>query len=76
MRRTLRAGLLASALLITPVAGAATAAAVPLVPQSHPAAERAASADIGLVCTMQYPPTPLCWLSSLSASISGPSTAG
>ncbi|MFI1459325.1 hypothetical protein [Nocardia carnea] len=76
MRRTLRAGLLVAALFTIPVAGAATASAVPLVPQAQPAAEREASEDIGLVCTMQYPPSPLCWLSSLSASISGPSAAG
>lgn len=76
MRRTLRAGLLASALLTIPAAGAATASAVPLVPQTQPAVERPASENIGLVCTMQYPPSPLCWLSSLSASISGPSAAG
>lgn len=72
MRHVLRAGLLVSALLTVPAAGAATAA-VPLVPQSQPAAEQAEPAEVGLVCTMQYPPTPLCLLSSLSASISGPS---
>ncbi|MFI5718084.1 hypothetical protein [Nocardia sp. NPDC051750] len=72
MRRILRAGLLAAALLTIPAATAATSSALPVVPQSQPVVEqREVPTDIGVVCTMQYPPTPLCLLSSLSASVSG-----
>ncbi|WP_327150258.1 hypothetical protein [Nocardia sp. NBC_01329] len=67
MRHVLRVGLLVSALLTAPLATAATSSALPLEPRSS-AVERQAPESVGLVCTMQYPPTPLCWLSSLSAS--------
>ncbi|MGW5384484.1 hypothetical protein [Nocardia sp. NPDC003963] len=70
MRHVLRAGLLASALLTIPAATAATSTALPLEPRPQPAVEQQTSEPVGLVCTMQYPPTPLCWLSSLSASVS------
>ncbi|WP_156426192.1 hypothetical protein [Nocardia jinanensis] len=71
MRHVLRAGLLVSALLTVPAATAATSSALPLEPRPQPVVEQQAPGRVGLVCTMQYPPTPLCWLSSLSASVSG-----
>ncbi|MEU1982244.1 hypothetical protein [Nocardia sp. NPDC019395] len=71
MRDVLRAGLVVAALLTAPVATAATSSALPLEPQPRPAVEQQVPADIGVVCTMQYPPSPLCLLSSLSASVSG-----
>ncbi|NUP29543.1 MAG: hypothetical protein HOQ36_03520 [Nocardia sp.] len=72
MRRVLRAGLLVAALLTVPAATAATSSGLPLEPRPQPAVEQQeAPGPVGLVCTMQYPPSPLCWLSSLSASISG-----
>lgn len=69
MRRALRAGLLASALLTAPLATAATASAIPLEPQSAPATVQAPG--FAPICTMQYPPTLQCWLASMSASVSG-----
>ncbi|MGW1741515.1 hypothetical protein ACWCPQ_22225 [Nocardia sp. NPDC001965] len=70
MRHVLRAGLLVAALLTVPAATAATSSALPLEPRPQPAVEQQATGPVGLVCTMQYPPSPLCWLSSLSGSIS------
>ncbi|WP_280266387.1 hypothetical protein [Nocardia wallacei] len=64
MRKRIRVALLAGVFLAAPLSMAAPASAVSLEPaQSQPE-------SVDLICTMQYPPTLACLLSSLSASIS------
>lgn len=65
MRNRFRAGVLAGALLLAPLAGVATASAVPLDQAPTQTADVA-----GTVCAQQFPQSVLCLLSTFSASAS------
>ncbi|MFF2557181.1 hypothetical protein ACFVUS_39705 [Nocardia sp. NPDC058058] len=65
MRNRFRAGVLVSALVLAPLAGVATASAVPL--DEAPVQ----NADVaGQVCVQQFPQSVICLLSTFSASAS------
>lgn len=66
MRNAVRGGILAVFLSAAPLATAVPAPALPLE-QPEVTHQENAVAETGLVCTMQYPPTPACFLASLSA---------
>ncbi|WP_459545925.1 hypothetical protein [Nocardia sp. X0981] len=67
MRNALRGTILAAALLVAPVAAATSAPALPLE-QPRVIEQPESAEETGIVCTMQYPPSPLCLLASLSAA--------
>jgi hypothetical protein len=67
MRNAVRGGVLVAALLAAPIAAATPSLAIPLEQPRATEQERTAE-ETGIVCTMQYPPSLLCLLASLSAA--------